>query len=65
MINIQPASKPKTEIALFQLAFRPMFLLGPIAAIFGFLIWVTQYSGWYLAEAYWYKYYLRFGKFIT
>jgi uncharacterized protein involved in response to NO len=52
-MNIRPLSKSNNDIALFELAFRPMFLLGTMSAVISLLIWITQYSGWYFFDSYW------------
>ncbi len=53
MINIQQPPKTAKSLAFFNLAFRPFFLLAPLVAILGLLMWVLHYAGWFLNENYW------------
>lgn len=53
MLNIQKVPDSKKSFALFNLAFRPFFLLGPIVAIAGLLMWIFHYAGWLFNENYW------------
>ncbi len=53
MLNIQQAPAIPKSFALFNLAFRPFFLLGPLVAVLGLMLWIFHYAGWYLNENYW------------
>lgn len=52
MINIQDNSETN-RFALFDLAFRPFFLLSSLVASVGLLVWIFYYSGWYFSQTYW------------
>jgi uncharacterized protein involved in response to NO len=52
MLNIhEPQSTGR--FALWQLAFRPFFLLGPLMALWDMGMWVAHYSGAWLFASYW------------
>ncbi len=53
MLNIQQAPDSSKPFALFNLAFRAFFLLGPLVAILGLMMWIFHYAGWLLNENYW------------
>ncbi len=53
MINIQENPSPYSGMIFFQLAFRPFFLLAPLMALIGLMLWVSHYAGWFLTNNYW------------
>ncbi len=53
MLNIQETPTKDSSPVFFQLAFRPFFLLAPIAALILLAVWVSYYAGWFLASNYW------------
>ena len=54
-----------TGLALFELGFRPFYLLAGIFSATSVLLWVAQYSGWlpaaYLKGSVWHGHELLFG----
>ena len=53
MLNIQETPANTTMSTFFRLAFRPFFLLAPLMALCGLLLWIAYYAGWFLTENYW------------
>ncbi len=53
MLNIQEPPNTTSGFALWELPFRPFFLLAPLFALFDLLMWVSHYAGWWLTENYW------------
>jgi len=60
-----PAAPPPARFALWQLGFRPFYLLASVFAGLSIPLWVLQVSGWlgptYLAGAVWHAHEMLFG----
>jgi uncharacterized protein involved in response to NO len=53
MLNIQENPAQDKTPTFFRMAFRPFFLLAPIAALVLLMMWVSHYAGWFLTINYW------------
>lgn len=66
LLNIEePKPKPVQGVALWQLGFRPFYLLASAFAALSVLLWVLQFGGWlgrpYLAGPLWHAHEMIFG----
>lgn len=66
LLNIEePKPKPVQGVALWQLGFRPFYLLASSFAALSVLLWVLQFGGWlgrpYLAGPLWHAHEMIFG----
>ena len=64
--NNQPKALPPASFALWNLGFRPFYLLAGIFAVVGITIWVAHFTGWlswgdYLRDPLWHAHEMIFG----
>jgi len=53
MLNIQENPSQNKTPVFFEMAFRPFFLLAPLAALGLLGLWISYYAGWLLTSNYW------------
>jgi uncharacterized protein involved in response to NO len=67
-MTVRPVTAPR-RFALWDLGFRPFFLLASVFAVFSGLLWAAQYSGWlsraYLRGPVWHAHEMLFGYTIA
>ena len=62
----EPDQKQQPSFAFFNLAFRPMFLLGSAFSVISILLWVLSFNGYFVFEPYggsywWHMHEMLFG----